>query len=84
MYNNENCACVLSHSLVSDSKIPWTVAHQAPLSVGFPRPKYFTELSFSSPGYIHDPRIEPESPALAGEFSTTEPLKKPTMKTSER
>jgi len=52
--------------------------------VGFPRPKYFTELSFSSPGYIHDPRIEPESPALAGEFSTTEPLKKPTMKTSER
>ena len=27
MYNNENCACVLSHSLVSDSKIPWTVAH---------------------------------------------------------
>ena len=27
MYNNENSACVLSHSVVSDSEIPWTVAH---------------------------------------------------------
>ena len=27
MYHNENCACVLSHSVVSDSVIPWTVAH---------------------------------------------------------
>ena len=42
---------------------PWTVAHQAPLSTGFPRQEYWSELSFSAPGDFPDPRIEPRTPA---------------------
>ena len=55
--------------------IPWTTAHQAPLS--FPRQEYWSELPFSSP---LDPGIEPASPAapaLGGRFFTTEPSGKP-------
>ena len=44
---------------------PWTVAYQAPLSMGFLRQEYWNELSFSSPGDLSDPGIEPASPALA-------------------
>ena len=43
---------------------PWTVVHQAPLSVGFPRQEHWSGLLFSSPGNLPDPRIEPMSPAL--------------------
>ena len=45
----------------------WAVAHQAPLSMGFPRQEYWNGLPFSSPGDLPDPGIEltsPESPAL--------------------
>ena len=42
---------------------PWTVAHQAPLSMGFPRQEYWSGLSFPSPGDLPDPGIEPMSPA---------------------
>ena len=52
---------------------PWTVAHQTPLSMGFPRKKYWNGLSFPSSGDLLDPGIEPTSPALTGRFSTTEP-----------
>ena len=52
------------------------VAHQAPLSVGFPRQEYWSGLPFSSPGDLPDPGIEPEVPALAGGFFTLEPLEK--------
>ena len=55
----------------------WTVAHQAPLSMGFARQKYCSGLPFPSPRDLPDPGIEPVSPALAGGFFTTEPLKKP-------
>ena len=48
--------------------IPWTVAHQAPLSMEFPRQEYWSELPFSSPGYLPEPGIEPMFPALAGRF----------------
>ena len=51
----------------------WTVAHQAPLSMGFPRQEYWIGLPFPSPGDLPDPGIEPTSPALAGRFFTTEP-----------
>ena len=50
-----------------------TVAHQAPLSMGFPRQEYWTGLPFSPPEDLPDPGIEPGSPALAGGFLTTEP-----------
>ena len=60
--------------------IPWTVAPQAPLSVGFSRHEYWTGLPFLPPGDLPNPRMEPESPAssaLAGRFFTTEPPGKP-------
>ena len=47
---------------------PWTVAHQAPLSMGFPRQEYWSGLPRPSPGDLPDPGIEPTSPALAGGF----------------
>ena len=50
----------------------WTVACQAPLSVGVPRQEYWSGLSFPSPGDLPDPGIEPESLALSGGFFTTE------------
>ena len=56
------------------------VAHQAPLSMGFPRQDYWSGFPFSSPEDLPDPGIEPEfpvSPALAGRFFTSEPPRKP-------
>ena len=55
--------------------VPWTVAHQAPLLMGFPRQKYWSGLPFPPPGDLPNPGIEPVSPvtpALAGRFFTTE------------
>ena len=43
---------------------PWTVAHQAPLSMEFSRQEYKRGLPFSSPGNLPDPEIEPQFPAL--------------------
>ena len=68
---------LFSHSIsvVSDSiVIPWTVAHQAPLSIGFPRQEHWSELPFPSPGDLPDPGIEPRSPALASGCFTIEPV----------
>ena len=42
---------------------PWTVAHQVPLSMGFPRQVYWSELPFPSPEDLPDPGIKPGSPA---------------------
>ena len=52
----------------------WTVAHQAPLSMGFSRQEYWSGLPCPPPGDIPDPGIEPESlvsPALAAWLFTT-------------
>ena len=46
---------------------PWTVAYQAPPSVGFSRQEFGSELPFLSPGDLPDPGIEPRSPALSSE-----------------
>ena len=43
---------------------PWTIAHQAPPSVGFSWQEYRSGLPFPSPGDLPDPGIEPGSPAL--------------------
>ena len=57
---------------MSDSlATPWTVAYQAPLSLGFYRQKYWSRLPFPSPEDLPDPGIKPVSPALAGGFFTT-------------
>ena len=53
--------------------IPWTVAHQAPLSLEFPRQEHWSGLPFPSLGDFPDPGIEPVSPALADGLFTTEP-----------
>ena len=50
---------------------PWTVAHQAPLSMGFPRQEYWSGLPFPSPGDLPDPGIEPRSPALEADTLTS-------------
>ena len=67
---------MLSHSVVSDS-LPWTVAHQAPLSMGFFRQKYWSGLPFPSPGNLPDAGIESGSPALQIDDLLTELLGKP-------
>ena len=57
----------------SSLEISWTVVHQAPLSMGFPRQEYWSGLPLPSPGDIPDGGMEPAFPALAGGFFTTEP-----------
>ena len=52
----------------------WTVACQAPLSMGFSRQEYWSGLPYPPPGDLSDPGIEPASlmsPSLAGGFFTT-------------
>ena len=56
---------------------PWTVTHQSPLSVRFPRQNYWSGLPFPSPENLPDPGIEHASPALAGRVFTTEPPGRP-------
>ena len=54
--------------------IPWTVVHQAPLSMRFSRKEYWSGYPFTSPGDLPNSGIEPVSlmsPALAGVFFTT-------------
>ena len=61
-------------------EIPWTVARQAPLSMGFPRQEYWSRLPFPTPGTLPDSGIETTSPvslALTGRFFITEPPGKP-------
>ena len=73
--------CVLSHSgHVQLFVTPWTVACQAPLSVGFSKQECWSGLPFPPPGHLPNPGVEPESPvppSLADGFFTTEPLGKP-------
>ena len=71
---------LFNHKVMSDSATPWTVAHQAPLSMEFSRQEYWSGLPCSPPGDLPNPGIEttpPASPALAGRFFTVEPPGKP-------
>ena len=58
---------------------PWTVAHQAPLSMGFSRQEYWSGLLFPSPGDLPNPGIEPRSPALQADALSSEPPGKPQL-----
>ena len=62
---------------------PWTVACQAPLSMGFSRQEYWSGLPFPSPGDLPDPGIEPGSPALQADALTSEPPGKPKVVKTE-
>ena len=69
-----------THSSVLVWRIPWTVASQAPLSVGLSRQEYWRGLPCPPPGDLPNPGIKPESlmfPTLAGRFFTTGPPGKP-------
>ena len=59
---------------------PWTVAHKAPLSMGFSRQEYWSGLPFPSPGDLPNPGIKPRSPALRADALTSEPSGKPLRK----
>ena len=51
---------------------PWTVAHQAPPSMGFSRQEYWSGLPLPSPGDLPDLGIEPRSPALQADSLLSE------------
>ena len=55
----------------------WTVAHQAPPSMGFSRQEYWSGLPFPSPEDLPDPGIKPRSPTLQADALTSEPPGKP-------
>ena len=63
-------------SRVRLSATPWTVAHQAPRSMGFSRQEYWRGLPFPSPGDLPNPGIESGSPVLQADSLPSEPLGK--------
>ena len=70
--------CALGHSVMLNSLRPphELHEHQAPLSMGFSKQEYWSELPFPPPGDLLNPGIKPRSsasPALADRFFTTEP-----------
>ena len=76
----KTCVYVYVLNRVQLFSTSWTVALQAPLSMGFSRQEYWGGLLFPSPKDLSDPGIKPTSPALpalAGRFLTTEPPGKP-------
>ena len=69
--------CSQSLSCVRLFATLWTVAYQAPPSMGFSRQEYWSGLPFPPPGDLPNSGIKPSSPALAGRFFTTELTGKP-------
>ena len=75
--NNFSSDCAMSFLVVwslNCVQLLWPhwlyIAHQGPLSMGFPRQEYWSGFPFSSPGHIPDPGIEPGFPALLTDFFT--------------
>ena len=72
--------CAHSLSRVRLFATQWTVAHQAPLSMGLSWQEYWSGLPFPAPGDLPDPGIKSESlaaSAFAGRFFITGPPGKP-------
>ena len=63
--------------------LPWTVAHQAPLSMGFSRQGYWSGLPFPPLGDVPDPGVEPRPPALQVDSLPSEPPGKPLSLTEQ-
>ena len=62
---------------MSDSfATPWTITHQAPLSMGFNRQEFYSDLRFPTPEDLPDPGIKSIPPASVSRFFITEPLGK--------
>ena len=67
---------VLVTKLCLTLETPWSIACQAPLSMGFPKQEYWSGLPFPSPGDLRDPGIEPRSLALQADSLPSEPPRK--------
>ena len=63
--------------VMSDSVTTWAIAYQAPLSIEFSRPEYWSELPFRFPGDLPNPGIRPRSPTLQEDSLPAEPSGKP-------
>ena len=87
---NMSCPPLNHHSTVSYARMkvkslshvqlfatPWTIAYQAPPSMGFSRQEYWSGLPFPSPGDLPNSGIEPKSPTLEADTLTSEPPGKP-------
>ena len=72
-----SCECIFRSSVVSDSVTPWTVAHQAPLSMGFSSKEHWSGLPFPPPGDLLNTGTEPRSPTLQTDPLLAEPPGKP-------
>ena len=72
--------CVQSSGHAQLFATPWTAAHQAPLSMGFSRPEYWSGFPCPPPEDLPIPGIEPRSPALQADSLTSEPPAKPMTK----
>ena len=68
-----NCTCTYVSQSSDFGSTPWTVAHQAPLSMEFSRQEYWSGLPFPSPGKLLDPHSEPRSPTLQVSSLPSEP-----------
>ena len=75
--DNISLVCVLSHSVMSDSATPRTVAWEVPLSMGISRQEYWSGLPCYPPGDLPNPKIELRSPALQADSLLSEPPRKP-------
>ena len=78
MMPGAHCNCLINIEVKQLSRVRlfatlWTVAHQAPSSMGFSRQEYWSGLPFPSPGDLPDPGIEPGSPTLQADALITEP-----------
>ena len=76
---SNKCTCAQPYPTLAPT---WTVAHQAPLSMGFSNQEYWNRLPFPALGDLPEPESKPKSsmsPALAGRFFTTELPAKPAM-----
>ena len=69
--------CVKLLSCVQLFATPWTVACQAPLSMGFSRQEYWSGLPFPSPGDLPNPGLKPTSPAVLADSLQAEPPGEP-------
>ena len=83
--NTVNTAAAESLSRVPLFATPWTVAHQAPLSVGILQAVgcYWSGLSCPPPGNLPNPGIEPRSPTLQTDSLSAELPGKPRVNTTE-
>ena len=80
LYHSSSLGCMLScFSHVQLFVTPWTIAHQAPLSMGFSKKECWNVLPFLLLAYLPDPRITPASPVLSADSFTTEPSWKPAV-----